>query len=1242
MRKALYTIAAVLVLLVLILATLLFSHTGNVFIWNQVAQRIDALNGELVDGQLLSGWTIEHLSWQDESVNFQSERVHLSWQLSAVLDKKLPIELIEVEQSKLQLSSNNDAAPETEKTPDSEKPLNIPLDITIARINIRDFEFASSAAEVKLDSLSTDAQLISNQLLLKQTRLSALHILIPDSKETKPENTPASDTKEPISLPEVSLPLPIELRDLQLSDGRYQQGSVNEHVSQLNLSFNWRNTQIDKLKLSVDHDRVSASLNGQINLTKNYPLKADINASLHEPLLDGMLAGENLTLSTSGDLTQLQLDLQGKGPVTAQITGSIAPIVSDLPFNINLNWQSLSWPLVKEPTLVSTQNGNLSLAGSLKGYTIKLSSGLEVPGQPLTDIKLLGKGNLDQLAIEQLLLKEPDGHLELKGQLGWKDIIQWQGKTTLVNLNPGLWVPSIPGKLNGTINSDFKLANNQWQVDIPTLSIKGKVRDFPVNVSGKLAAKQADNSVIPVALTIDHLSAAIGQNKLTANGKLADQWNMDAKLDARALTQLYPDLQGKVQGDFEIKGNAKAPTVHYQLSSPQILFQQFNLSGLQAQGNISSDKQISGKTQITLSELVTGELLLNNLNLQASGNEQSHQLAISVEGKPVSGAINLTGSWKNQQWLGQLSKADINTPLDIWSLQQPLSIAVDKTLNARLSDQCWISNKTSLCIEPTQLSAKKGQARFKLAQFDFKRLASFFPENFNWQSVLSAQGQVQWLDKQPTASLQLKTTPGILSAGELAFDYNHLELLLNFRNQRLSSSLIFQSNQLGIAKVEVAVDDVQKERKLSGNLALAKLRLDFLTPFAPDISSIDGAVSAQARLDGTLAMPLLYGDLILDQGSLATRTEMVSITDLTTRLKIQGDKGVIDGRMMVGEGQLDIGGYLNWQQMPPSGHISLKGNEVQFQYPGLLEVKASPDLKFSLGSSMALTGKVVIPWARIEVKELPKSAIKVSDDAVVIVNGEPEEDDDRAPFNMKVDVVLGDDIKVDAYGLETNLGGHLLLVQESGKSLEGNGSIQLIEGRYRYVGQDLLIQEGDIIFSGPVKTPYLMIDAIRNPTTVVDDTKVGIKINGTVSQPDWEVYSVPAMSQQEQLSYLLRGRGLENGDDSSLQSILLNVGISQFGGVVSTVGEAIGFSDVTLDTEGSGDDTQVTIGGNIAPGLRLSYGAGVFSSVSEIKVRYELMPRLYLQAVSGLAQAVDIFYQFKIDSGKSLSPANKL
>ena len=70
--------------------------------------------------------------------------------------------------------------------------------------------------------------------------------------------------------------------------------------------------------------------------------------------------------------------------------------------------------------------------------------------------------------------------------------------------------------------------------------------------------------------------------------------------------------------------------------------------------------------------------------------------------------------------------------------------------------------------------------------------------------------------------------------------------------------------------------------------------------------------------------------------------------------------------------------------------------------------------------------------------------------------------------------------------------------------------------------------------------------------------------------------------------------------------------------MVSYLGDSVGISDLSLGTSGSGDDTQITVGGNIAPELRIEYGAGIFNAISVVKVRYELIPRLYLQAVRAL------------------------
>ncbi|MGB1271807.1 MAG: translocation/assembly module TamB domain-containing protein, partial [Endozoicomonas sp.] len=496
----------------------------------------------------------------------------------------------------------------------------------------------------------------------------------------------------------------------------------------------------------------------------------------------------------------------------------------------------------------------------------------------------------------------------------------------------------------------------------------------------------------------------------------------------------------------------------------------------------------------------------------------------------------------------------------------------------------------------------------------------------------------------PTAHLSLKTTPGSFSRKEtdatvdstdveaISFNYQQLAAELALNKNDLTADLIFASKQLGTATVQTAVNDVHTSRTLGGNLHLKNLKLDFLTPFVPDVANIDGVLSANARLAGTLEKPLLYGQLVLDKGQLTTRADEVKIRDLVTRLAIKGDHGEVSGGMRVGEGDVKFTGHLDWQTMPVTGQITLKGRDLEANAPGLLALKASPDLKLEIGAQQKLSGKIVIPWARIQIKDIPKRAILTSSDVVVVTpkDGKKRETTAMSTFTMNVAVVLGKDIQINAYGLKAHLGGHLTLLQLPGKSLAANGSIQILNGRYHQLGQDLLIKEGNIIFSGPISSPYLIVDAIRNPDSIEDDVTAGIKVTGTPTHPNIEIYSDPAMSQQQQLSYLLRGRGLDSGDDSSAQSMLIGLGVSQLGGAVSKVGEAFGLSDVSLDTEGRGDETQVTIGGNLAPGLRVQYGAGVFSSIAEIKIRYELMPHLYLQSVSGLAQAVDLFYQFKI------------
>ncbi len=53
------------------------------------------------------------------------------------------------------------------------------------------------------------------------------------------------------------------------------------------------------------------------------------------------------------------------------------------------------------------------------------------------------------------------------------------------------------------------------------------------------------------------------------------------------------------------------------------------------------------------------------------------------------------------------------------------------------------------------------------------------------------------------------------------------------------------------------------------------------------------------------------------------------------------------------------------------------------------------------------------------------------------------------------------------------------------------------------------------------------------------------------------------------------------------------------------------------------------VSGYVLPGLQVKYGVGMSDSITTLTLRYRLMPKLYLEAVSGVDPALDLLYQFE-------------
>lgn len=215
--------------------------------------------------------------------------------------------------------------------------------------------------------------------------------------------------------------------------------------------------------------------------------------------------------------------------------------------------------------------------------------------------------------------------------------------------------------------------------------------------------------------------------------------------------------------------------------------------------------------------------------------------------------------------------------------------------------------------------------------------------------------------------------------------------------------------------------------------------------------------------------------------------------------------------------------------------------------------------------------------------------------------------------------------------VNATLGGDLQLVQEPGKPLQLFGNLNVIGGELRAYQQHLRIKRGTISFSGPPENPELEVRAQREIST--EQVVVGIELLGTLEQPRLEIFSEPAMSQANTMSYLIRGRSVDTGAsaDGAAMALSLGTGVVNQSELVAELNRIPGISNLAFGAEGTADDTAATVGGYIGERLYLSYGLGIYEPINVLTARLYLQTRLWLEVVSRLENSVDLYYSFDIN-----------
>ncbi len=1210
-------VVAILAVLLLALWAVLGTQAGS----RWALGRVPGLSVENFQGHLGGRWSADHLLWQQEGSRVELTAPTFDWSPACLLRMTLCIDQLDVEKVSLQFAPSTEESSGPILLPDLKLPVALQLgDVRVGSLlyngseELKGLQLAAhwTAAGMQIDSV----HLQRDDLALDLTGL-----LQPTG------DWPLSATGN------VSLP--------------YAPGGAPWKVA-----LKIEGDLLKTLKLDADSSGyLPAKLTGDLQpLVENLPAQLHITSDAFKPSADlpDTLQLNQLDLTAKGDLKNgyqllgkavlpaekapVDLLLQGKVDAKgAQIAGLdlTAGDKQSLKLTAQLDWQQgfsadakIDWldfpwhrlyPVIDEPQVtLRTFNGEISYKDG--NYLGNLKADLDGPAGKFNVVTPFS-GDLKQIFLPELKLTAGQGKAEGHLNLQFADGIAWDTALDLSALNPAYWVAELPGTLAGPLRSKGEFKNEQLKLNAD-LDLKGRLR-------GQTAVLAAKAEGAGEQWTLANLDIRLGDNRINGSGSLQQRLAGQIDIKLARLAQLWPQLRGQINGRLDVAGSLKAPQGKLDLKGQQLAFADNRLQSLTLNANLDSTQR--AKIDLKGNGIQSGDTQVGTLTASAQGDIKNQKVQLDLAGPLIKLALALDGNLDKGNWRGRLASGDVQAGGQDWKLQAPAKIERLADGKLTFAAHCWVSGPASLCGEDQRLMPEP-KLRYHLKQFPIDSLAAWLPKDFAWHGKLNADVQLDLPESGPKGVVSVDASGGTLRVKDKAqwvdFPYDTLKLETTLNPKRIDTLLNFRGGKLGELMVQAQINPLAKNKPITGTFNLAGLDLAVARPFVPMVETLSGKLNGNGRISGGLLAPLVNGNVNLVGGEVSGPELPISLEGLNVQALIAGESVQLNGAWRSGKaGQGSLKGQIDWGQALVVD-LSLQGSQLPVTVEPYAVLEVAPDLKITMkNDKLAIAGKVQIPRGDIVVRELPPSTVKVSDDTVII-GSQTEEGKPPMAMAMDIDVAVGEDqLNFSGFGLTAKVQGHVHI----GDNLDTRGELWLNDGRYRAYGQKLDVRRARLLFAGPLDQPYLDIEAIRKTGDIV----AGIRLSGSAEQPTTQIFSEPAMAQEQALSYLVLGRPLNNtGEDNNmLAQAALGLGLMGSAGVTSDLAKNLGIKDFELDTQGSGTTTAVVASGKITEKLSLRYGVGVFEPASTIALRYLLSKKVYLEVASGVASSLDIFYK---------------
>ena len=1096
-------------------------------------------------------------------------------------------------------------------------------------LRLEGLHYTDNVDTVDINSLTVTwdpAKLLHKQMQIKSLHAAGVRIVLGHSDQTidlPPFSSPHSLLIQNISAEKISI----------ISDQEevlfLRTGTINQ------ISFQGQTLAFNDLSLSTEETTLQAE--GQLHTTKGYPLQLALKSQFHPEGYEPF-AGQG---TLSGQLNALELNASFLPPYPFRLQGKINDILGNLNWQARLEGEEIAlnnihreWPDHRFSKVV------IEGKGTLEEYTLHLSSSAAVqqlknPGKLSADIQ----GNFKRLQVNNFQFMHATSTLSGRGTLDWNPALAWEAEVTGSHLDPSLVFADWPGDFSCTLRTTGSFKGNNLEASVHLPLLQGTLRHFPLSGKGEVLFKDKQ-------LQIPQLVVTSAGSTLRINGKATETIDLSLRLDSNNLDELWPKTKGEIHALGKLTGSPAKPQINLALTGANLGRGGDGVGKLtlETKGTLSGEGNLEATAKAEQVQFAGNRLQSSQLHFQGSMND--HTLTVDSQDKNFSAGFKLQGKIIDKVWQGTLRQVHLTTPpYGQWQLRKdtPLLLSMNK---GEIQPLCLTSQSSGdVCLHGSWSGTPSTwQVHGTVSSLPLQ----FLQEAFNkpWPITGQLNGSLDLTGQQSkivTGSLSCDSTGMVMhiplkNSAEQRVQWKKNTLRADYANNQLQTVLnseLMDNSALQMdfrfANLRLPGADLLRS-PLQGTVQLQMQNLSPLTVLTEQMVNLSGALHGQFTLNGTPIAPLITGQMELVQGQAEIPQLGITLSQLSINTKGDNNKLQLKATAHSGQGYLHAESILNLAPSEFSTQTILLTGEAfrAIHLPGL-DLDISPDLQVIVGKKQTdIRGTVSIPKAKITSIDFYNSTAASSD--MIVVDNEQQSPSPSfdMPLSTSVMVVAGEDVQINAYGLQGAILGKLQVIGQPHRPYIGNGTLTVQNGFFTLYGKRLKIDLGRLLFTGgPLTNPGIELRS-ENKT---DKMTTGVIVNGFLQHPEMTFYSNPAMEQSAIISNLLKNTAI--GGETRQDTGFIGKAATQtgLGGIVpylQSLKKLSMIDEIKLETGTNFDSFSLVFGSWLTPKFYVSYGKNLLKESGSFNSRYTLGKGFYFMTETGASQSGgDLKYEFE-------------